>query len=151
MKIEHFKFETPAIIGILSDRTVSSNIRRRLDSIIKRKRLPYVCLPFKVESKHLKNVIACMRLMDIAGLIVIGNHSKRIRRFIPRLDGGSKKSGIVNAVKRQRKEFHGYCVNDGPSFYMDAVNLLTSKSPSFVRPRRIRLRRIRRSDVKSSP
>lgn len=128
-KNAHFKFEIPKIIGVISDRTVPTTIRRRLDSILKRKRLHYVCLPFKVESKHLKNVVACMRLMDISGLVVLGKHSKRIGRFIPRLDGSTGNGRVVNALRRRKNRFHGYCVPSGTAFYADVINLLTAQSP----------------------
>lgn len=105
-KIAHFKFETPKIIGILSDKTVPSNVQRKFDGILKRR--GYACLPFKVETRYLKNVVACMRLMDIEGLIVLGNHTRRIRRFIPRLDKTAKEARQVNVILRRKKEFFGY-------------------------------------------
>lgn len=117
-KITHFKFEAPKIIGILSDKTVPANVQRRFDNILKRRRLPCVCLPFRVETKYLKNVVGCMRLMDIKGLIIIGNHEKRIGRFV--------NAGKVNVISRSKNRFRGYFIENKKNFYKDAVNLLTS-------------------------
>ena len=103
-----FKFEAPRIVGLISDRMVPINLQKRLDRIFKRNYPEYVCLPFVVEPKYLKNVVACMRLMDIEGLIVLGNHTRRIRRYIPRLDRTAKEARQVNVILRRKKEFFGY-------------------------------------------
>lgn len=119
-KIEHYEFETPKIIGILSDKSVPANVLRKLDTIIKRKHAPYVCLPFKVEPKYVKNVLACMRLMDIDGLIIMGNHEERVGRLI----SGEK----INVLRRTKNHFRGHYIENKETFYKDAVNLLTSST-----------------------
>ncbi len=123
-KIIHYKFEAPRIIGILSDKTVPANVLGKFDAAIKRKSKAFVFLPFKVESRYLKNVVACMRLTDIEGLVIMGNHEKRIGRFI--------KAGRVNVLKRIKDRFRGYYIENKDNFYKDAVNLLTS-NPSKIR------------------
>ena len=126
-KIAHFKFEAPKIIGVISDRTVPSTVQRKFDSAVKRHGPGFVCLPFKVEPKYLKNVIACMRLMDIEGLIVIGAHIKKMARCVPQLHGSAKKAKRVNVIRRTKKKFHGYYVEHSKGFYKEAVRLLTSR------------------------
>jgi hypothetical protein len=119
-KIAHYEFETPKIIGILSDRGVPASLLRKFDRIIKRKPAAYVCLPFKVEARYLKNVVACMRIMDIEGLIVIGDHERRIGKFM--------KAGRINVLKRTGNRLKGYHFENKETFHKDAVNLLTSNT-----------------------
>jgi shikimate 5-dehydrogenase len=126
-KIAHYEFEAPKIIGILSDRTVPSTIQRKFDQVLKRKKLPFVCLPFRVETKHLKNVTACMRLMDIEGIIILGGHERRIKKFVASMDPLSKEAGKVNLLKKKRNKFNGYYIEKTRNFYQTAVKLLTSR------------------------
>ena len=126
--IAHFEFESPKIIGVLSDRNIPAHLQKRLDGLLKRRRIPYVCLPFRVEPKYLKNVIACMRIMDIEGLIVLGDHARRLARSMAHLTKSAKKAGFVNAIERRKNRFHGHYIQDGRNFYSDAVGLLTSRS-----------------------
>lgn len=126
-KMEHYEFEVPRIIGILSDRTVPSTLQKRFDMILKRRGLPYVCLPFKVEAKYLENVTACMRLMDIEGLIILGGHERRIIRYVHTLDSVSRECGKVNVLRRKRNKFNGHYIEKDRNFYQSAVKLLTSR------------------------
>lgn len=107
-KIRDFCFETPRIIGVLSERPVPNRILRNISSRIKKADPSFVCLPFRVERKYLKNVTACMQIMDIEGLIVIGNHARAMQRILKKLDGSAKKARKVNAIIRKKNVFVGY-------------------------------------------
>jgi len=128
-KTAHFKFETPKIVGILSDKEIPARLQKKFDLLFARRTLPYICLPFKVEARYLKNVIACMRIMDIAGLIVTGTHTKRISYLVPTLSRSAKDSGIVNIISRNKNRFIGHYISDVNKFFDSAIDLLTSPKP----------------------
>jgi len=124
--IAHFQFEAPKIIGILSDKSVPIRLQKQLDRLLKRLGPAYICLPFQVEQKYLKNVLACMRIMDIEGMIVLGSHARRIVRFISRLTKSADKAGMINAIKRRKNQFYGHYIKNGRDFYPNAIDLLIS-------------------------
>ena len=101
------KFETPTIFGALceGEPALPRAARRAIESSAPNA----VLLPFQVEAKHLKNVIDCMLLMDVEGLIVLGGHRKRIKRHIPRLDRSAEAAGMVDTVVKRGRGFTGYC------------------------------------------
>ncbi|PIU58206.1 MAG: hypothetical protein COS89_01590, partial [Deltaproteobacteria bacterium CG07_land_8_20_14_0_80_38_7] len=57
------------IIGVLSDKKVPVGISESLALHLEQKDRSYVCLPFVVEAEHLKNIVMCLKLMDIEGLV----------------------------------------------------------------------------------
>ncbi len=126
-KMEHYEFEPPKLLGILCDRSVPASFQKRIDLILKRRALPFVCLPFKVEAKYLKNVIACMRLMDIEGLIVLGKHERTMKKHVGHLSPEAKRARTVNVIVKKNKVFIGHYVQRTPSFLPDIVKLLTNK------------------------
>jgi len=71
-----------------------------------------VLLPFSVDRRYLKNVVLTMKLMDIAGLVVTGNHRKNILRHIPTLDSSAKAARMVDTIVRRRGDFVGYCAEE---------------------------------------
>jgi len=124
--IKHFEVETPKIIGVLCDRRIPKGLLRRLNRILAKQHSSFVCLPFRVEPKYLKNVIACMQLIDIHGLIITGDHTKRIGRFMTHIDKSAKKTGLVNVIVKRKKRFVGLLIEQSPQFYAEIVRLLTS-------------------------
>jgi|GEM_PF-4423445 len=97
------KFDTPVIFGALCDRSLDlpAGLARALKS-----RIPAaVLLPFKVEKRHLKNVVTCMRLMDVMGLVVLGSHRRSIVAHLKHLDGSAKKAGAVDVIVRRSNSF----------------------------------------------
>ena len=101
------KFETPTIFGALCEGGLA--LPRAARRAIESSAPNAVLLPFQVEAKHLRNVIECMLLMDVEGLIVLGGHRKRIKRYIPRLDRSAKAGGMVDIVARRGRGFVWYC------------------------------------------
>lgn len=99
-------FETPVIFGVISDKSLAApkGFARALAAKIPNT----VLLPFQVEKKHLKNVIACMKIMDIAGLLVMGTHKKSIKKHLPQLNASAKKTGLVDTIIKRGRNFIGY-------------------------------------------
>lgn len=99
-------FERPAIIGALcaAGQEVPREIARGLSKC--EKQIAY--LPFQVERRFLKNTIACMRLMDIAGLTIAPSHERHIARHIPRKDEIANISKTADTLVRHGKTFIGY-------------------------------------------
>lgn len=105
MAKETVKFETPVIIGGLC--TNLAQVPRALTKAFVRKKPKYAFLPFQVEKRYLKNTVACMKLMDVMGLVVLGSHSRLVARHLPKLDAAAKRSGRVDLIIRDRKKFVG--------------------------------------------
>ncbi|MBN1283076.1 MAG: hypothetical protein JXA24_04805 [Proteobacteria bacterium] len=104
------EFETPVIFGVLCDGRPAAprGMERRI-----RARIPEaVLLPFQVEPRHLKNVLRCMRLMDVEGLIVAGGHRRRMARHITSLDSSARAAALVDVIARSARGFRGYCAEE---------------------------------------
>lgn len=120
------EFEIPKIIGIISERAIPKSFEKSLSNQISRLKLPYICLPFRVESRYLKNVIACMQLMDIESLIILGNHTQKIKKLMRNLDKSAREARAVNVIKRSKRGFKGYHFDQKVLSYREVVNFLTS-------------------------
>ena len=95
-----------AIFGTLCEEQIKvpTILRRLLRARIEGAEL----LPFQVESLNLKNTVACMQLMDIAGLVVRGGHRNEIWRHLPKLDPMARRSRIVDTVARKGRAMVGH-------------------------------------------
>jgi len=98
-------FEPPMIFGALCDDEPSSP--RGIERAIRSRVAGAVLLPFQVEARHLKNVIDCMKLMDVMGLVVLGAHRKKIAGHVPKLDRSAKAAGRVDVIARRGRGFVG--------------------------------------------
>ena len=98
-------FETPKIVGALCENEddIPAQMRRRFAKFGKR----IAFLPFSVERRHLKNTLACMKLMDVAGLMICGKHRASIAKHIADLDEGARRTGRVDCIVRRGKRFVG--------------------------------------------
>lgn len=105
MKGDKLKFHPPVIIGAICEdaREVPDELARAFAKLGDK----VAFLPFEVERRHLGNTIACMKLMDIAGLIVLGRYQRHIGRYLPYVSPTAKRSGKVDVVKRKGKRFTG--------------------------------------------
>jgi hypothetical protein len=65
-------------------------------------------LPFEVERQDLRNTVACMQLMDIAGLVILGNHRNEIWPHLPRLHPVARRSRVVDTLARKGRTMVGY-------------------------------------------
>ncbi|MFA4974739.1 MAG: hypothetical protein WC683_19220 [bacterium] len=100
-------FDTPVIFGALCDDgpTAPNGIER----MIRLKKQGAVLLPFHVEARHLGNVLRCMQLMDVAGLLILGSHRKRVTRHLKSLHPSARAKGMVDVIIRKGRGFKGYC------------------------------------------
>lgn len=107
MKSTVYNFTPPRIIGALGDATLNRKFSAALDRELKRRSIDAVCLPFQVTPSHLKNLIACMRLMDIVGLAIHPSHQRRIIKFLPSVEKRAREAGFVDVVVRRNNRFVG--------------------------------------------
>lgn len=99
----------PYVVGIIGSNLSSSKYVKIQRAF---KRLGHVYLPLKVEPKYLKNIILCMKLMDVVGINVSKEYEKKIIPYLDKIDSSSKTAKKVNAVVRQKGKFVGYYVDD---------------------------------------
>jgi len=99
------KFNADTIFGTLSDKHPVMNrwTEKELKTILPKA----VLLPFQVDKKHLKNVLTCMQLMDVMGLLVEGKHKKNIVKHLPMLDEIAKHAKTVDTIIRTKQSFKG--------------------------------------------
>lgn len=116
-------FDPPTIIGALCEREeeIPAGLLRRFTKLKPR----FALLPFRVERRYLKNLVACMQLMDIQGLAIFGRHQQEIVQHLPRLSPAARKARKVDIVLRKGRRFwghhllteleegHRYCVSRG--------------------------------------
>lgn len=100
-------FDTPVIFGALCDD--GPIVPGGLERMIRLKRQGAVLLPFHVEARHLSNVLRCMQLMDVAGLVVLGGHRRRVLRHVRSLHPSARVKGMVDVIIRKGRGFKGYC------------------------------------------
>lgn len=100
-----YTFETPKIVGALceSEKEIPAELTRRFNRL----KANFAFLPFVVERRHLKNTVACMKLVDVAGLVVCGRHRSEIGRHLTHMNAEAKRSGEVDCVVRKAKRFVG--------------------------------------------
>lgn len=109
--MKKIKYKLPAyrIVGILHNGHDHHAAARSLERSIAMRVRDVVCLPFAVEQKYFKNLVACMKLMDVECLVVDPVHGKRIMRELNRLDARARAAGFVDTVVRAGTKFTGTC------------------------------------------
>ncbi len=127
-------FDTPIIFGALCEH--SFELPRGLGRALAARAPGAILLPFQVEKRHLKNVLTCMRLMDIAGLVVMGSHQRAILGHLSNLDISAKKAGSVDVIARQKRvlrarertsgQVHDFIGYNSDHADLSAVDLLTA-------------------------
>ncbi len=106
-------FDHPYVVGIVADRINNKKnlaLRNSFTSEFKRRQLPFVYLLLKVELEHLKNLLTCMRLMDVIGVNLSLAYEKKVARHLDRLDSSAKASGRVNVIAKKGHKFVGFYV-----------------------------------------
>lgn len=103
------------LYGIIGERLEKSLSPKLFNSLFKKSGDEARYLPFEVDRKHLKNLVICMKLVDVDGLNVTRPYKKRVGRFLDRLDPLARKSGAVNCIVRRKNRFLG-CNTDGPGW-----------------------------------
>lgn len=74
-------------------------------------------LPFQVEKPHLKNLIACMKLVDVMGLNITSPYKEAVLPYLDGTEGLGKLCGAVNTIVRIKNRFYGINT-DGPGFVL---------------------------------
>lgn len=113
------------IIGKPLDHSLSPKF---FNALFKKYRRECHYLPFQVEKPHLKNLIVCMKLVDVYGLNVTAPYKEAVVPFMDRLDPAAKKCGAVNTIVRRKHRFIGYNT-DGAGF-LKALRLRRKISPA---------------------
>ncbi|MFH1829324.1 MAG: hypothetical protein ABH871_00920 [Pseudomonadota bacterium] len=100
------KFINALIFGTLCEG--SPKVDKWMSKKLASKVCDAVLLPFQVDRQHLKNVLICMRLMDVIGLTVEGSLRQDIAKYLPELDDSAKRANSVDTIIKSRKSFKGY-------------------------------------------
>lgn len=109
MKKATYKLPAYRIIGILNDGHGSYSTARSLEKKIRLRVRDVVCLPFAVEKKYFKNLIACMKLMDVEGLVINANHGKEVIKELSKVDKEARTAGFVDTLIHDGKTLTGFC------------------------------------------
>jgi shikimate 5-dehydrogenase len=107
MKTTVYEFTPPKIVGALGNATLEPKFAKAMEREIKKRNFFAVCLPFQVEAKHLKNVVACMHLMDVVGLTVHPVHQRRIIKHLDRTERLASEIGFVDTIARRGSKLVG--------------------------------------------
>jgi hypothetical protein len=107
MKTTVYEFSPPLIVGALGDKNLGNDFAKTINRELKHRDCFATCLPFQVEAKYLKNMVACMRLMDIIGLVVHPSHQTRIAKYLNGTNNLAKEVGFVDTVVRRGNKFIG--------------------------------------------
>ena len=104
MGVAHHNISPPTIIGVIGDRPPPKKWLASLRRVVRRWKTNHVCLPFEVDARYLKNMVACLKLMDIDAVIIHGAHRLRLARLI------NKTNSPIDFVVRRSKKFVGVAV-----------------------------------------
>ncbi len=119
------KFEHPYLTGVIGKQSDYGSLQNRFKAVFKKKKMPFVYLSFKVAPRYLKNVVKCMKLMDVVGLNVTGDYQKKVPFYVDLLDISAKKAKKVNIIVKKGKKFIGYYQTDIVDF---SVKLWSEKA-----------------------
>ena len=121
--IKEYNFEEARLIGIIAEKEIPQELQKSINMALPRKAERLVCLPFRVERAYLKNVLACMQLMDVEGLVLAGDFKKEMKRYV-RLHESAQKKGLVNVISKEKGKFVGYYLEEGSSFAKRIIGLI---------------------------
>ncbi len=115
-------FTPPVIVGVLCERT--SEIPRSLIRMLKARGQRCELIPLIVKPTELKNLITCMKLMDIRVLFLFGRLRTHVALHLTRLDKEAQKSGVVDAIIRSHGGYRGVGVTSKKMgiFYQMCIN-----------------------------
>lgn len=122
---------TPHIVGIVGyplHFTLSPTI---FAAAFRRLQLPYVYLPFVVAPRHLKNLLRCMRLMDVEGLNVTSPYKTAVLPLCDRVTPTARRIGAVNTLVTERGKFVGH--NTDAAGFLEALRSACGREPRGAR------------------
>jgi hypothetical protein len=122
--IKEYNFEEARLIGIIAEQEVPQDLKKSINAALSKKTGGFVCLPFRVERPYLKNVLACMQLMDVEGLVLAGSLRKGMNQYV-KMDESARQKGLVNVIKKVNRKFVGYYIEENTGFARQVVALLT--------------------------
>lgn len=104
------RFNHPFIVGLIGRNFGRRErlLQRKFKAVFKKSGMPYVYLLLKTEPEYLKNIITCMRLMDIMEVHISTEYSKKIVPYLNKLDKSARKTGKVSLIARHGRKFVGY-------------------------------------------
>jgi len=102
-----YDFTPPHIVGALGDETLDPTFARAYERLMNKDGIEAVCLPFHVAKRNLKNVVACMRLMDITGMVVHPAHCNGIARWLGKTEKLARDIGSVDTIVRKGSQLVG--------------------------------------------
>lgn len=103
------------LYGLIGKSLSHSPSAKLLNACFKKLGLSHRYLLFQVEKPHLKNLVLCMKLVDIFGLNITAPYKEAVIPFLDRLDRSAKLAGAVNTIVRQKNKFVGFNT-DGAGF-----------------------------------
>jgi shikimate 5-dehydrogenase len=107
-------FNHPFVVGIVGDRLKHHlKLRNKFELEFKRSGLKNVTyLLLRTQSKELKNLITCMKLMDVVAVNLVKKYEKAALKLIDKLDKSAKTARRVNLIAKSGRTFTGYFVKD---------------------------------------
>ena len=103
-------FNHPFVVGLIGRNFGRRErlLQRKFKASFKKRDMPYVYLLLKTAPKYLKNIITCMKLMDVMEVHISPEYSKKVIPYLDNLDKSAKEVGKVSLITRQGKRFVGY-------------------------------------------
>ena len=127
---EHI-FPDEHLVGILGSPLPKASLVRRFSQALKKEDPQAVCLPLEVDRRFLKNIIPCMRLMDVTGLVIQDSLTKDIFPFLSSRDPIATLSGQVDLIARDTT-WKGFAI-----YGRALLNLLQEQSITLKRKRAV--------------
>ena len=94
-----YRFPTPELVLLVGANPPASGLARELERKLKTT-IPHIaCLAAEVEKKHLGNTLACMKLMDLRGIILHDALSAACLSCGIRCDATAKRGGHIDVIR----------------------------------------------------
>lgn len=116
-------FNHPFVVGIVGDRLERHlRLRNKFELEFKKKDLKNVVyLLLRTQPKDLKNLITCMKLMDVIAVNLIEKYEKSALKLVDQLAPSAKTAKRVNLIIGKGNKFTGHFVED---IVRDSVRLI---------------------------
>lgn len=99
------KFKHPVIIGALCER--EKDVPKELERVLKKCGKKIAFIKFVTKPRHLKNMLACMRLMDVHSLYIAGSLRLKIARNLRHFLPNDLKLKAADVIVRMNGKFCG--------------------------------------------
>ncbi|MDO8494854.1 MAG: hypothetical protein Q7S68_05905 [Deltaproteobacteria bacterium] len=119
------------LFGIIGKNLEHSPSAKIYNAVFKKFGIEAHYLPFQVAQPHLKNLLRCMQLIDVAGLNITAPYKMAVLPFLEKLDVSAKTAGSVNTIAKKNNRWVGFNT-DGEGF-VTALKQQASLSPRGLR------------------